>query len=396
MKYTMIASAFLLGLASSLANADSYTIVQTTQSTIGSLTKTDYTVQVGANPVNQFKMHRVIKTDPAATIRGTVILLNPLGQGFSSYEYDESGNYSNSTPGYLAERGIEVFGYTPREFLLAPNSCETGAADCSQMQFWGIQTIVNDAEYIRQFIADLHGSAWPKPVVGGLSLGAMSTIATVNANPTGYKAAIVWEGMLYSNDTVVKTLNQTYCATDQAQMTAGAYYNGQLLGTMKTLAQNAKNDPLGAAGAGHLAFVTFMSNPPPTPVTAPVPGYYFLDGNIPQNKFVYASDVRAEGAVINTFGNYAVTKQIVDVNCSIAGDRTFTGNLSAFTGPVFALGGGHGFGGHFGDNLALFGSTSVQINTVADFGHVDHYLNGNHVAIVEQPIYAWLSTIVFP
>ena len=62
-----------------------------------------------------------------------------------------------------------MFGYSPRAGTTA-GSCESGAIDCSPMADWGLQTMVDDVEFIRQQIAAEYPGL--KIVVGGLSMEA--------------------------------------------------------------------------------------------------------------------------------------------------------------------------------------------------------------------------------
>jgi hypothetical protein len=64
------------------------------------------------------------------------------------------GDYNNSFVAFFARRNFVVVGYSPRVQGLTAGSCESGAIDCSPMADWGLETIVDEAAFIRQQIAN--------------------------------------------------------------------------------------------------------------------------------------------------------------------------------------------------------------------------------------------------
>ena len=77
---------FLLMLVASVANAQPYQIIGTENSVVaGDLNKSVTTVQEGTNPLNRFSFARVVKNIPDHAVRGTILLLPPLGSGFQNY-----------------------------------------------------------------------------------------------------------------------------------------------------------------------------------------------------------------------------------------------------------------------------------------------------------------------
>jgi hypothetical protein len=72
----------LLMLAASVGHAETYQILSTQNSVVaGNLNKSVTTVQVGANPINRFLITRVVKNVPNQALKGTILLLSPLGNG---------------------------------------------------------------------------------------------------------------------------------------------------------------------------------------------------------------------------------------------------------------------------------------------------------------------------
>lgn len=166
-----ILAAALLVIASSAARAQSYQIVGTESSAPAKgLTKTVTTVQVGSNPLDRFRITRVTKDASGRSSQGAILLLPPAGGSFKNYEVGESGDYDNSAAASFARRNFDVWGYSPRAHGLAAGTCESGAADCSAMAGWGLQTVVDDVAFVRQQIALAHPGR--NPVVGASASAA--------------------------------------------------------------------------------------------------------------------------------------------------------------------------------------------------------------------------------
>ena len=202
------------------ARAATYQIVGSETSTVaGDLTRTVTTVQVGANPLDRFLITRVVKGVPAGALKGTLLMLPPLGSGFQNYEAGDDGDYNKSFAGFFARRNFDVWGYSQRVQGLAAGSCESGLVDCAPMAGWGLQTIVDDVAFVRQQIELAHPGG--RPVVGGLSLGSIAAQAVINAAPADYAGAILIEGTLYDADAQVRAINAGFCAGVEAQLAGG-------------------------------------------------------------------------------------------------------------------------------------------------------------------------------
>src|SRR6185436_18409249 len=136
--------ALFFTLAVGSASAQTYQVVHSeTAAVTNNLTRTVATIQDGSNPHNRFFMSRVVKTVPAQALRGTILLLPPLGSGFQNYETTPDNDYDNSFVGFFANRGFDVRRYSQRTQGIAAGSCESGSIDCSIMADWGMQTILN-------------------------------------------------------------------------------------------------------------------------------------------------------------------------------------------------------------------------------------------------------------
>jgi pimeloyl-ACP methyl ester carboxylesterase len=343
-------------------------------------------------------MHRVVKTMPGQALRGTILLLPPLGSGFQNYETTEDNDYDNSFVGFFANRGFDVWGYSQRVQGIVAGSCENGSINCSPMADWGMQTILNDVAFIRQQIELAHPGQ--KPIVGGLSLGSIASVAVINAAPNDYAGALLIEGTLYDTNSQVRAINQTFCDQFNGLLAQGVNYDGQQLPAFKLVAQLATVDPNGPTPlpgfppsfTNHQAMVAILSTPQVSPTT-PRPNYFFAAGDAQQDRFLFVNDALLR-ANIGQFVDYVALRTIRDVNCGLAGERTFTNNLQNFNGAVYIVAGGHGFGSGMLDTAALMTSASVTINYVGDYGHIDSYFEGAHRQKLDQPILSWLEGVV--
>jgi len=382
-------------LLSSIAHAQPYQIINTQSSVVaGDLSKTVTTIQEGNNSLDRFLMTAVSKPVPNQAFKGVIFLLPPLGSGFQAYETGENGDYNNSFAGFFARRNFVVVGYSPRVQGLAAGSCESGAIDCSPMANWGLQTVVDDATFIRQQIAANYPGL--KIVVGGLSMGSIASEAVLSAQPNDYVGAILIEGTLHDNDATVRAINANFCATFEGLLAAGVYYDGQSgpgIKLLSQLAQVAPNVPTVFPGfppgiTNHQAFVLALSAPPVSPLS-PRPGYFQVAGNFLEDRFFYANESMVH-ANLAGFVDYTTTRSLRDLNCGLAGETTFNNNLGSFTGPVIMFAAGHGFGSAMVDTAQLMTSADVTINSRAEYGHVDYMFSTNHLQELEHPILSWL------
>lgn len=386
----------LLFCAGGVTQAQTYQIISTTSSNVSNnVTKTVKTVQVGSNPLNRFLMTRVRKNIPNDELKGTILLLPPLGSGFQNYEVGDGGDYEKSFAGFFARRNYDVWGYSQRVQELTAGSCESNAIDCSVMADWGIQTIVDDVAFIRQQIEVAHPGE--KPVVGGLSLGSIAAIATINAHPSDYAGAILNEGTLYDENTDVRNINANFCATFDGLLAQGVFYDAQGIQGFKLISHLAKVDPTGPTPlpgfppgfTNHQAFVAAMSAPPLAPTT-PRPGYQFLAGSVAEDRFFFVNEPLIH-ASISVFVDYVANRTIRDVSCGLAGERTFSNHLHNFTGSVIVFAGGTGFGTSMTDTANLMTSAEVTVNFKPEYGHVDYVFSNNHLQEVEHAVLKWLG-----
>jgi pimeloyl-ACP methyl ester carboxylesterase len=374
-----------------------YQVISSVEETIGGLVRTVEIVQAGPNPIDKFEVVHVRHPDPSER-RGSILLAPGLGTGFQLYEVSDTPYYRDSLAGFLATRGFDVWGFSQRVQGLAAGTCESGAADCSVMAGWGLAQLAADAEYVRtRIVAENPGEL---PVIGGQSLGAMISFAAINATPEAYRAAIVLEGGLYSEDPVYQVMAATGCQFSNALIDAGTYYDGQMLAFFKLVNMLADVDPDGPSPVmpgltNQQAWVMVLSVPNPGP-TSPTPYYVFDTGDWMTGTLTYANPDLLHDMFYG-FVDYLPWATLRDGNCSIAGldGGQFISNLAAFDAPVFAIANGGGFDTMVADTLSLMPDVDVTLFTYPDYGHMDHMFATDHFEILEQPLLQWLATDAF-
>jgi pimeloyl-ACP methyl ester carboxylesterase len=386
----------LLGLLAA-SQAVAYEITGTATSRDHNLVRIEYRVQVTDNPIDRFKMTRLVKDGPQSQLRGSILFLFPLGTTFAFYEQrDPNGAFGSSIAEFFALRGFDVYGYSPRFEGIPAGTCESGVFDCSVMKSWNIQSMVDDIAFIRSQIETLHPGT--KIVTGGASLGGILATAVADAAPDDYDGVILWEGMLNTPDPEVRALNQGYCAAQEAQLAAGASFDS-FIGIFREVPRQAQVDPAGLTViplfppnlSNHQVMVLAFSTPTPGPVSMPVPGYIQMNGSLAEDRLFFASEARVFENVVDRFVNYTPVVTARDVSCSLAGVETkYVDNLGAFHGSVLAIGGGRAFGAYLDDQLAQFtGTTDKTFLLKQQFGHIDHFMTPDHREFVERPIYEW-------
>lgn len=390
----ILAALVLLSLSHAAA---AYEITGTAVSRDRNLVRTEYMVQVGPNPIDRFKMTRLVKDVPPAQLRGSIFFFFPLGTTFSFYEQrDPNGAFGSSIAEFFALRNFDVYGYSPRFDGIPSGTCELGLFDCSVMKTWDLASMVDDIAFIRSKIEELHPGT--KIVAGGASLGGMLAVAVADDAPEDYDGFILWEGMLNTPDPAVRVLNQGYCATLEVQVASGASFDSAI-GIFKEVARQSEINPDGVAAiplfppnlTNHQVMVLSLSTPTPGPVSMPVPNYIQMNGSLAEDRLFFASEQRVYDNVVDRFNNYTPVVTTRDISCSLAGVETdYVDNLGVFHGSILAIGGGRGFGPWLDDQLAQFtGTTDKTLLLKPGFGHIDHFMSPKHRDLVERPIYEW-------
>lgn len=394
-------AAFALGTLPAAAGASGpYQVIATAVEREGNLVRTELTVATGPGPLDRFQMVRLAKDLPAERLRGSILLLPPLGSSFSFYEQrDRPRAPGTSLAGFFAERNYDVYGYSPRFAGIPAGTCEAGLFDCSVMDGWDLQSMVDDIAFVRSRIEAFHPGT--KIVTGGASLGGILAVAVANAAPDDYDGAIVWEGMLASDDPAVQALNGGYCDALEAQLAAGFPVDGVGTNVFKQVAKAAELAPGGTTInplfppvlTNHQVMVLVLAVPAPGPVSMPVPGYVQMAGSLDEDRLFFASEPRLFENV-GQFNSYVPVRAVRDVSCALAGrDAQHVADLASFTGAVLAIGGGLGFGPFLPDQLARFANARVSFLLEPEFGHIDHFMTPRHRAYVELPILHWAERV---
>jgi pimeloyl-ACP methyl ester carboxylesterase len=390
-------TAFLtFALANGASASGPYQITGTVETQDGPLVRTELTVQAGTHPLDRFKAIHLVKQG-AQNLRGAILFLPPLGTTFSFYEQrDADGALGSSIAEFFALRNFDVWGLSPRFEGIPAGTCEAGLVDCSIMGTWNLASMVDDATFVRSQIAGT------KVVTGGASLGGILALAVANAHPNDYAGILVWEGMLFTPDPVVVALNQGYCAADEAQIAAGAVYDGVGTNVFQMVTKLSHQTPGGLTPiplfppnlTNHQVLVLLVSVPSPSPVTMPVPNYILMNGSLPEDRLFFASEERLYEDVAGRFNAYSPFALVRDISCSLAGVETgYVSNLGNFHGSVLAIGGGRGFGSYMDDQLAQIGSTDKTLLLTPEFGHIDHFMTERHRWYVERPVLSWLERL---
>lgn len=365
---------------------------------VGKLELIDTIIQDGPLPINRFRMHRLRRT--AFPAQGAVLLLPSLGNSFQGYLFDEQGDITRSFAANLARAGYEVWGYSPRETGIAAAACGV-TLDCTPALDWSIQTVIDDATYIRSRIKQVFPNS--DPVIGGLSLGAITAIAVVNQYPRDYAGLLAWEGSPVSDDPAVIAHNTPFCNAYSGMVAGGMAVDSQNLPFVKTLAalaRTAPNDPFVLPVPGFppgltnmQAFVLVLSAPNPV-APSPRPGFITAAGDFLSGQLFY-SEKRRIMAAIAVFNDVTANRVSRDYYCSLAGVETaYTSKLSRFRAPVLLIKAGQGFGNIMDELANKVSSPSVTRIGINAYGHIDHLGSPLHGLQLEAPILFWLNAVL--
>jgi pimeloyl-ACP methyl ester carboxylesterase len=345
-------------------------------------------------------MVRLALDRPVEKLKDSILFLPPLSTTYEIYEQrDDSDAIGTSIAEFFAMRGYDVYGYSPRNTSIPAGSCESGMLNCSVMADWDLQAWVDDVAIVRAQIEQTHPGT--KVVIGGLSLGAILSIAVVNAYPDDYVGVFPWDEMIYSRDPEVLSRNQQYCADAENQLAAGRIYDGVSHPLLRWAAQNSRLSPDGPnmipifpeQFTNHQVVMLMTAVVSPGPLSGAVPDFVLMNGDLESDEFFYASDDRFYGNA-ERFVDYYSIALVRDISCGLAGiDQRHTENLGNFTGSVFMIGAGRGFGPFMQDQLDLFGSSDRILTIEPSFGHIDHFMTKHHRQYVEIPILQWIKRV---
>ena len=375
----------------------------------------DVTIQDGSNPGNKFGIARLVKVDryhlpllPTHLV-GPVVFAPP---GASNFDYYMEGGPEQSLAKYLAVHGFDVWGYQPRTSTI-PADYWCNSNDCSFMSSWGLDTYVRDLEFIRS-IAQV-ANLGKRPAIGGLSLGGMLGVVSVNNNPNGWSGVFSEDGtIVFYADPVLNALYRPMCEQLKAGVSSGELTADQDAGPFLAMSAGAYlSDPQGASqiipgvtneDAMYYVFTTacYGSAPPPDGICEK-PGYTYaagtsvLNGGV-QNSLAYSDmNYLARELLhgVNHVESWAVER---DYYCMMASDQTphWTARLGEFHGALLAFENEIGMGTVADPTIALFTHANVTILFKNGYGHLDESSNVDALHVQHEPIYHWLMLKVVP
>ncbi len=382
---TVVIALIVLVLSTAGLSAQTFTVVDSQTELRGDLTHEVETVVVGGDATQKFRAHRLYRADVAA--KGAVILIHGGEAGFAFYLEHSTGDLSRNIAGFLTQNGYDVYGYDPRSAFLTAAQCATPGS-CAFAADWGFEAILEDVEYLKSKVAQAHAD---QPVMAGLSRGAMMTIAAVNSSPEDYSGAVVWEGMLHSDDPAVLALNAPVCAQLTAALAAGIYADVQTVPVLKAvigLSLLAPDDPspLFPGLTNREAKFVLLTQPQ----QAFVPDYTQLAGRAQPPLFFLSDEEDVDFSVLLLDDVIPMSLQR-QTPCALAGQIDHSAYLGAFDHPVLFIETGKGFGPFMDDQRSLFTAAEKTVRHIAVYGHADSLSAHSAPALVFRSILRWLD-----
>jgi pimeloyl-ACP methyl ester carboxylesterase len=262
------------------------------------------------------------------------------------------------------------------------------------MASWGIQTRLDDFKFIRDLIAAEHGSV--KPVVGGVSLGGLTALAAVNQDPNAYAGVILIEAGIAPLSDSRRASHHDYCSLLRDQLNLGKWFDSDsaALGMavlQLSLASPDATSPFFPPATNRQAYLLTLGTPSPGPPYSPFPaGLVLVTTSVSENRLLVASENLTASQILNA--NFFIpTAEVIDATCALGGERTFSNNLGAFTGPVLAFEAELGLGKEMQSTLGLLGSRNIQVHFDPGFGHADLFYHPDHATRLEGTILQWLQ-----
>jgi pimeloyl-ACP methyl ester carboxylesterase len=397
MKCSRFCIAALILATASAAYAQSFAVVEKTETQAENLRRIHFLVQNGSSTLNRFAVERVVLSGPIAGLLSVPIILEPsLGANAAIYTIGNAAggaDFAHSIAADLARAGLDVYLYSPRETALTPGQCDAPGS-CPEAAGWGFAAFLSDLAFIRDLVAQTHAI---KPVIGGYSLGGMVAVAAVNEDPTAYAGLILGDSPVWVTAPTLRANYQPVCGGLQATVAAGQLFNTQLNPLAQTLVQLALADPNGVSPiplfppgtTNRQAYIGFFSAVQPGPPASIFPPGFILDvGSVPANSFTFASEPRLNSEVLS-FNYYTPNAVLRDSVCNFAGDTTFVANLKQYKGPILSFQLDAGFGTLTNETIALTGAKDVDVDSFAGYGHLDLLSSANHDKLLDQPIVWW-------
>jgi hypothetical protein len=363
------------------------------------LVRTAFEIQQGSDPLNHFTAVRLRQNGLSHLGDPPLILLAPFAFPAEFWELTTS-DYEDSFAAQIALAGYDVWLVDSRLADADPGECESGAVDCSAMAGWDQDLAIDDAMYVNKLVRAAHPAK--KAVIGGLSGGSSTAIASVDRHPNAFAGLFAWEGSLYVADPTIRARNAAFCANDNAALAGGQIFDPAVQGfkVLFQLAAAAPNDPspipVFPPGTTNLQALLFAFTLPdvnnPLNFTA---DFVRLVGDPFAATLTYSDldRVLVWGPLV---GNYAPIAFIRDSHCSMAGIETrWTDKLDRFRGPVLMFTEGLGFNVFMHDTAALMTRADVTIDFHPEFGESDRYFSTDRDTVALEPLLEWLGDVDF-
>lgn len=361
--------------------------------------RTEYTVQDGRDSFNRFDVVRLQSSDfGCGWDMPSVILLSPFGFPAEFWEQSDDGSYEDAFAPQVALAGYDVWLVDSRLAAAAPGECESGAVDCSPMADWGMATSVSDALFVEKLVRRETGGN--RPVLGGLSGGSSTALATINARPHKFSGLFLWEGTLLTDDPSIRARNAAFCQADRDLIDQGVFYDGsvQIFQLLFELARTAPNDPspipVFPPGTTNIQALLFaLSLPDPNNPLNFTESFVRFVGD-PFAATLTFSDLDRVVGLGGLVGNYASTAFIRDSHCGMGGlDTTHTDKLDRFGGSALVFAEGLGFNQMMLDTAAALQGADVTVDYQPTFGESDRFFHVNWETVALEPFLEWLDTV---
>jgi len=360
--------------------------------------RTTIAVQVGDDALDRFRIVRLRRHGPLLHGANPLLLLAPFGFPAEFWEITESGDYHDAFAPQVALAGYDVWLVDSRLADAEAGECESGAVDCAAMAEWDQETAIADAMFAHRLVHAAHPAK--KAVIGGLSGGSSTAMATVDRHPHVFAGLFMWEGTLYTADPAIRARNAAFCAQDEALLDAGVFFDPAVQGfkLLFQLANAAPNDPSPVPGfppgtTNLQALLFAFAAPNPSSPLNFTEDFIRLVGNPPATTLAFSSIDRLLelGPLV---GNYAPIAFIRDTHCSLAGlDDRFTDKLDRFRGDVLVYAEGLGFGQMMVDTAGLMTRADVTIDLHPELGESDRYFHLDRESVALEPLLAWLAHV---
>lgn len=377
----------------------------------------DFDVPLGPDAYDVVRIHRVVRERRpglAERTRGAVFMVHGASQGFADiylWESASSGDPRASVAGYLASRGIDVWGVDLSWTLIPPLG---PAPDLAFMQGWDVAREVDHVLASMSIARALRG-------LSGQGPGPMNLLGFSYSVPIAYAAAtretreapllrdiagLVAVDGLMKHDPADEFHRLASCAEAdnlQALIDGGVYHNsnGTVFSLFGQLAATAPDDasPLIPGLTNYQAILAIGASPRPTPA----PGWHFVAGRFDASGlpsgllYTDPADWINLAASLPPYMPLPSIQELATARCAEA-DVPFDDHLADVAVPILYLGAGGGLGTLGFHMSALTGSDDVThhvasvagVPPILDIGHADLLMADDAPALAWDALRDWL------